>query len=48
MPLFYASPEEGVAYLESAAADAAWLRVVHAAAVKRGKDEAREEDDDST
>jgi hypothetical protein len=43
--LFYGSPAEGLAYLESAAAGAAYARAIYAAAVERGKAEA---EDDST
>lgn len=49
MPLFYASPAEGVAYLESAAADAGYIEAVYVA--HGGKltalDEAGDEDDNT-
>jgi hypothetical protein len=40
MPLFYGSPAEGVAYLESAGDGAWYAKAVYDAAVKRGEAEA--------
>lgn len=46
--LLFASPEEGVAYLESVGAHAEYVKAVYNAASERAKDQNEAADDGST